>query len=67
MQPRLNSGVREFLAVSGERHISMLPKTCKMSQFFITDENTIPVTVVNIDPIGDQAYGARGKDGEELS
>lgn len=38
-----------------------------MSQFFITDENTIPVTVVNIDPIGDQAYGARGKDGEELS
>lgn len=28
---------------------------------------TIPVTVVNTDPIGDQAYGARGKDCEELA
>lgn len=63
---RLNS-VREFLAISREIHIPMLPKPCKMSVVFITDVNTIPVTVVNIDPIGDQVYGCRGKDWEELA
>lgn len=62
LQPGQNLGLREFLAVSRDRHIPTLPKICKISLFFITDGNTIPVTVTNIDPIGDQACGARGKD-----